>query len=114
MRRYILTGVMSGILMLGGSIALAEEPRPSGEQFANLQTPVEPEPPIRSFEERLSLKPLSDEELGQITAGGVGPIVYMLPSFVFSPSLLQSHIVNRPSRVITSRSVFQGESHSFL
>ena len=107
MRRYILTGVMSGILMLGGSIVLGEEPRPSGGQFAHLQTPVGPEHPIRSFEERLALKPLSDEELGEITAAGVGPVVHMLPPWVFSPTLIQSPVSSRNSLRATGGFVVQ-------
>ena len=104
MQKHILTAVVSGFLVLGGSVVWAQESRPPGELSANLQEQVVQKP---SFEERLNLKPLSDEELGQITAGGVGPIVYMLPSFVFGPILLQSHIINKQPGGLTSGIVVQ-------
>lgn len=107
MRKNILTAVMSGFLVLGGSLVLAEESRPSGELSAKLQTQVEQKHMAPTFEERLNLKPLSDEELGQITAGGVGAIVFMLPSWVFSPSLLHPHIGNNNFPRATGGFVFQ-------
>ena len=102
MRKHILTAVISGFLILGGSVVLAQELMPSGELSAKLQAKVGQKHSVPTFEERLNLKPLSDEELGQITAGGVGPIVYMLPSFVFGTILLESHIHTRQSGVFTS------------
>ncbi len=107
MRKHILTAVISGFLILGGSVVWAQETGHSGEFSAKLQGKVVQKPSVSTFEERLNLKPLSDEELEQITAGGVGPIVYMLPSFVFGPILLQSHIINKQPGGLTSGIVVQ-------
>ena len=112
MRKNILTAVMSGFLVLGGSFVLAEDSRPSGELSAKLQTEVEPKLTAPTFEERLNLKPLSDEELGKITAGGVGPIVYMLPFWVFSPNPLHLHIGNSKSQIGTGGFTVQ-TNHNF-
>lgn len=114
MRKHILRAVISGFLILGGSVVWAEESGNSGELSAKLQAQVGQKHSVPTFEERLNLKPLSDEALGQITAGGVGPIVYMLPSFVFGPVLLQSHIDNKQPGGITSGIVAQGNQFSLI
>ena len=83
MRKYFLTVLVSGMLMLGGTLALAKEARSGAQKFANTEIQGQQGSPILSFEHRLKLKPLSDEELEQITAAGFGPVM----PFPFQPSL---------------------------
>jgi hypothetical protein len=91
MRKNILTAVLTGFLMLGGSLVLAEKPRPSGQNLANAEIQVQQGAPIPSFEQRLSLKPLSDEELAQISAGGLGSVMpFPFQPFLFLPYLFQT------------------------
>ena len=86
MRKNILTAVVSGFLILGGSLALAEAPTTSGQDLAKAEMQVQQEPPIPSFEKRLSLKPLSDEELEQISAAGLGPgMPFPFQPFIYLP-----------------------------
>ena len=79
MRKFILAGAVSGILVLGGFPVLAEEPRPSREELAKPQSLVEQELTTTAAMRRRGLKPLSDEELGKISAAGVGPTQVTLP-----------------------------------
>ena len=83
MQRSTLVLAVTGTLILGGSLGWAEEPRASGKEKAQIQTKVDGQSGIPSFEERLGLKPLTDEELSEITAAGLGPAM----PFPFQPSL---------------------------
>ena len=110
MWRYILTTVMTGILILGGSLVLGEELRSPGEALAPPLAQIEQKRPIPTFEQRLNLKPLSDKELGQITAAGVGPIVYMVPPWLFTSGLLQLHTVNNSRGLSIPTTINRGSS----
>ena len=92
MWRYILAGTVFCILGLGGVPVLAGEVNPLGEALGTPITQVKQHPPQLSFEERLDIDPLTDVELDEITAAGVGPITYMLPSFLYSHSLSEPHV----------------------
>ena len=97
MRRNVLAFVVSGILVMNGTSVLGEELRPSGEPLTPAPSPLEQKVPIRSFEQRLSLKPLSDEELAQISASGLGPgMPFPFQPFLFLPILYDPwHNINQ-------------------
>lgn len=92
MWKYILAGIVSGILVLGASPVLAEEPGFRGKELTEPVMQAELKASPTTPELRRGLKPLSDEELGEISAAGVGPIAYMLPPYVFNQGLIHPFV----------------------
>ena len=83
MGKIILTAVISGMMILGASLVFAKGAKSSELEVTKTEMQVQKKSPVPSFEKRLNLKPLSDEELGQITAAGLGPAM----PFPFQPSI---------------------------
>ena len=96
MRSNVLAFVVSGILVMSGTPVLGEVLKPSGETLTQPPSQLGQKVPIPSFEKRLNLKPLSDEELDQISASGLGPgMPFPFQPFLFLPILFDPwHNVN--------------------
>ncbi len=62
-------------MILEASLVVAQGVRPSEPDLLKTEMQVQKKPPIPSFEKGLKIKPLSDEELGQISAAGLGPVM---------------------------------------
>ena len=116
MRTVILTAVISGIMILGASPVFAEGARPSEPELLKTEMQVQKNSSIPSFEKRLNLKPLSDEELEQISAAGLGPIMpFPFQPVLFLPFLFPTHDFLRFNQPINPqiRNTFQAQSLNF-
>ena len=73
MGKHMLFALLSGLLILGLSTAFAEEPQPSDQEilkaWSQVQTDVEQIAKVATLE-RKGFKPMTDENLDEITAAG--------------------------------------------